>query len=142
MIVLWIYQIHHIIFLFSTDNLHFFSRYFFFIIKFIWCAYNISHHTLFAICNYYQLFPSILGYFSILAVLFCKFPATIVFCFVWKRMMTVADEEKSLPKRLAIFQRSTNFLKEILHILPKISSTRRCRSREIYGLHSYSDCRR
>ena len=43
---------------------------------------------------------------------------------------------------LAIFQRSTNFLKEILHILPKISSTRRCRSREIYGLHSYSDCRR
>jgi len=56
--------------------------------------------------------------------------------------MTVADEEKSLPKRLAIFQRSTNFLKEILHILPKISSTRRCRSREIYGLHSYSDCRR
>ena len=36
--------------------------------------------------------------------------------------MTVADEEKSLPKRLAIFQRSTNFLKEILHILPKISS--------------------
>ena len=34
-------------------------------------------------------------------------------------MMTVADEEKSLPKRLAIFQRSTNFLKEILHILPK-----------------------
>ena len=36
--------------------------------------------------------------------------------------MTIADEEKSLPKRLAIFQRSTNFLKEILHILPKISS--------------------
>lgn len=28
-------------------------------------------------------------------------------------MMTVADEEKSLPERLAIFQRSANFLKEI-----------------------------
>ena len=119
MTVLRTHQIHHTIFLFSTNKLHFFSRYFFFIIKFIWCAYNISHHTLFAICNYYQLFPSFLGYFSILTLLFYKFPVTIVFCFVWKRMMTVADEEKSLPKRLAIFQRSTNFLKEIFTYITK-----------------------
>ena len=34
-------------------------------------------------------------------------------------MMTVADEEKSLPKRLAIFQRSTNFLKEIFTYITK-----------------------
>ena len=34
-------------------------------------------------------------------------------------MMTVADEEKSLPKRLAIFQRSVNFLKEIFAYITK-----------------------
>ena len=34
-------------------------------------------------------------------------------------MMTVADEEKSLPKQLAIFQRSVNFLKEIFAYITK-----------------------
>ena len=33
--------------------------------------------------------------------------------------MTIADEEKSLPKRLDIFQRSTNFLKEIFTYITK-----------------------